>query len=258
MTDSYYVELEQAQEILQSRQNLREKLSKFWSLHGVEFPARTIDELPLVAFCARQLVTFRFEDAVFLQMAEKSGLTPLWSPLADDTFTVVSSLKRSYVQPYMATGLSKNGQLITVRNRLVKDPHTRSRIPLKDLVADDGTNIAAWHHKRWAQATTGTGRILDANEFKSGWGGSAQRYYLGLLSLFIAHGVLFEDYHGGESGAALGGFTARVFEPAFAQVAEYFGVKPLIVKLPWWKELAYYPDENWITTWRDRPIPGSP
>ena len=258
MTDSYYVELEHAREVLLSRQKLREKVPEFWIKQGVEFPTRKFNELPLIAFCARQLVTFRFEDAVFLQMAEKSGLTPLWSPLVDDTFTVVSSLKRSYVQPYMATGLNKNGQLITVRNRLVKDPHTRSRIPLKDLVADDGANIAAWHYDRWLQATAGSGLMLDATEFKSGWGGNTQRYYLGLLSLFVAHGVLFEDYHGGESGGALGGFTARVFEPAFATIEAYFGVKPLIVRLPWWRELAYYPDENWIQTWRDRPIPGSP
>jgi hypothetical protein len=257
MTDSYYIELEEAREILLSRQTFRDELPGFWASHGVEFPAEVLEDLPLVAFLARQLVTFRFEDAVFLQMAERSGLTPLWSPLAQDKFTVVSSLKRSYVQPHMATGFSKNGDVITKRERLVKDPHTRSQIPLKELVADDGASIMSWHYDRWLRATGDGVCVLDADQFKSGWGDRTDRYYLGLLSLFIAHGVLFEDYHGGESGNALGGFTSRVFEPAFATVEAYFGVKPLVVKLPWWKELAYYPDEQWIETWRERPIPRS-
>ena len=257
MTDSYYVELEEAREILLSRQALREMLPSFWATHGVPFPAEVLCGLPLVAFLARQLVTFRFEDAVFLQMAEWSGLAPLWSPLAQDKFTVVSSLKRSYVQPHMATGFSKNGNVITKRERLVKEPDTRSQIPLKDLVADDGASVMSWHYNRWLRATEGVGRVLDADQFKSGWGGSTERYYLGLLSLFIAHGVLFEDYHGGESGNALDSFTTSVFEPAFATVEAYFGVKPLVVKLPWWKELAYYPDEPWISEWRERPIPRS-
>jgi hypothetical protein len=84
--------------------------------------------------------------------------------------------------------------------------------------------------------------VEDLSQANSLWGGRANDYYEAYLSLFISHAILFEDYHGGESGAELGGFTARVFEPAFAALEERFGYTPIIVRLPWWKELGLFPD----------------
>ncbi|MBI4065617.1 hypothetical protein HY412_00280 [Candidatus Kaiserbacteria bacterium] len=70
--------------------------------------------------------------------------------------------------------------------------------------------------------------------------------YEAFLSLFVAHSVLFEDYHGGESGQALYGFTQLVVEPAWQRLADIFGEKPLIVKMSWRPEFAWYPaDESW-------------
>jgi hypothetical protein len=73
--------------------------------------------------------------------------------------------------------------------------------------------------------------------------GKAKNYYQAYLALFVAHNVLFEDYHGGEStgNGQLGGFTADVFEPAWHAVRDRFGVAPMITPLPWFPELAYYP-----------------
>ena len=255
MTSKYYINPEDARAELLIRKELRTKVPEFWSEHGVDFPGKMFNDLPPSAFLARQLATFRFEDAVFLRMAEEANLYPLWSPFSVDKYSGKSSLKRSYVQPQIADRFNKNGEVITCKKRLIKDLGVCQPDPLRELVADDGSNIMAWHLNRWFMATGG-GLLLEASSYKSGWNISLERSYLGFLSLFISHAVLFEDFHGGESGNELNTFTSKVFEPAFKKVEDYFGVRPLIVKLPWWKELGFYPDDEWVTDWRNRPIPG--
>lgn len=247
MSERHYVQIDEAAAILRSRQHLRPAVEAFWHSNAAAFPDELRDLQPSAVW-ARQLVSWRFEDALFADMARQAKLPMLWNPYEGDRFFDGSSLKRSYVQPCVLRGYDRTGKPIFQRYKLVKPVSECCGLQLKDIVLQDhnGLTLVEWHRIQW-QKFCGLGTVIDATSHKKAWGNALERDYLGLMSLFIAHGVLFEDYHGGESGDNLDSFTTDVFEPAFEAVASHFGVQPLIVQMPWWPELAYYPSAEWNT-----------
>jgi hypothetical protein len=114
--------------------------------------------------------------------------------------------------------------------------------------------LSQWHQQRLKKAYPDA-LIIDEDSYRKTFNSLCvtDRYDLFLL-LFVAHMVLFEDYHGGESGDELDGFTSKVFEPAFERVYKCFDVKPLIVPVAWKPEFAYYPDGELLNTWRHAPF----
>ncbi len=240
----YYTDLAEAAEVIRSRQYLRRAVEDYWLAQNAQFPDWLAQSKPS-ALWARQMITWRFEDMLFADMANRAKLPTIWMQLLSDQFTEVSTLKRSYAHPFIATGISKQGKVISHRSRLIEMRDWKNK-PLSEIVTQDGQKLSMWHKARW-QRGYGLGTIVDTDAVKFNWGNTVQRHYLGLMSMCIAHGVLFEDYHGGESGKKLGSFTDMVFEPAFAAVSEYFGMQPLIVKMPWWPELALYPSDEWMS-----------
>lgn len=241
----YYVSQFQARKELAERQGLKREVEAWWAERGIVFP--TLPDRPAVM--GRHVPTFRFEDAVFTLMAEAAGLDPTWLGYAGDKFVSGSNVKRALVHPMMTERFNKHNKPITTRRRLVRIPDECNGKRLADVMTDDGQRLVDWHEARLLTAVPHA-FISDMSHILADWGGRADRYYDAYLSFFLGHAVLFEDYHGGESGAALDGFTARVFEPAVARLEERFGVKPLVVPLPWWEELALYPDGEWLTDWR--------
>ncbi len=249
MSDTYYISGSQAQERLRQRESLRQQVEAFWTENGMEFPSFL--RSGGYAGLGRHVPTFRFEDALFTRMAESAGLSPVWLGYERDKFVVNSNVKRSLVRPQVTERVNKHGVPITKTEKLVQVPDWFKGKPLNEIVSAEGVRIVDWHRNRLLQAVPDA-NIYDMSDICRHWGGRADNYYTAYLSLFVAHGVLFEDYHGGESGNALDGFTARVFEPAVARVERLFGVNPLVVALPWWEELGYYPSGEWLTNWRSQ------
>ena len=60
--------------------------------------------------------------------------------------------------------------------------------------------------------------------------GNAKDYYFAEMSVYVAHGVLFKDFHsrGKMSSKGSGNFTYKIVEPAFYKTLDVFGVKPVI------------------------------
>ncbi len=246
-TETHYISASQAKAQLRERAELRKAVEAFWLANGIPFPAAL--QSGGYAALGRHVPTFRFEDAVFTLMAEAAGLTPTWLGYAEDKFVTVSNFKVSLVRPQVTERARANGEPIARTRKLVPNPDWYHGQPLSHIRLDDGTSLVEWHKRRLIEAVPHAA-IHDKSSLYRHWGGRADNYYIAYLSLFIAHGVLFEDYHGGESGEVLDGFTARVFEPTVTRLKEMFGVGPLVVALPWWPELALYPTGEWLRSWR--------
>lgn len=249
----HYTALKDVKEILIARVGQKQEVEKMWADSGCAFPFQVADSRCHGVF-ARQLASFRFEDAMFVSMCEQSGLVPAWLPYGQDVFVSVSPLKRSYIAPLCADRYSKNGELITKRNRMVSYPNQCERKKLKDIRLVSGEMLPEWHRAQLKKAYP-EAVIFDENCYEATFKNlPVEKRYDLFLTLFIAHMILFEDYHGGESGGELDCFTSRVFEPAFNRVYERFNVKPLIVPIAWRPEFAYYPDGELLTSWRQAPF----
>jgi len=187
-------------------------------------------------------------------MCEQGGLTPLWAPYEGDWYVDKSPLKCSYVQPRIVRGFGKTDKPILHKERLVH-PTTCQGKRLNEISVNPRLSLVNWH-RFWLERVYPDAIVTDFSHIYMRAGGRPPDYYPFLLSLFLAHAVLFEDYHGGESGTRLDRFTSGIFEPAFTGVEARFGIPPLIVPLPWWKELGYYPSLEFCQKlpWKMHPI----
>lgn len=205
----------------------------------------------------RHVATCRYEDIVFMLMAKNVGLTPLWLQYTRDQMVDCSNGKTSLLTPFLCDGLGKGGGPRTRKVTLAKISQWKNR-PICDITVNaDGSNLVDWHNKHQDTILGEHACRIDASEWLKAAGGNAARYYEFYLSLFIAHGVLFEDYHGGEStgNGQLDGFTERVFEPAWERVCNRFDATPLIVRLPWESWMSLYPANS---SWRNHDIVTKP
>lgn len=244
-----YVSNSQAADLLATRHNLRTTVEEWWQEKGWGIPALPMHQN--MTILARHIGTFRYEDALFFEMAQQAGLHPAWMEYRGDRMFAGSNSKRSLCHPKMSEGRrNKNDELI-VATRKLTNPNQWEGKRLDTILFENGQPMIEWHNAHQNSMLTGESfSRFDITPWYRAIG-SVKEYYVGLLSLFIAHGVLFEDYHGGESAGGLDAFTQEVFTPAWELVRNQFGVKPLIIKLPWWPELGYYPS---TTSWREHGV----
>jgi hypothetical protein len=206
------------------------------------------------AIMGRHVATFRYEDGCAVLMAQQGNLPVLWAEYVADEFVTASPGKVSLMQGHICHGRGRSGGLKLDRHEALAPvgrgqkpqmhPGNFNRQPLQDIRTPNGellVDVHRAHQRRLYPEALQT----DLSPWLKGMGKS-QQYYEAYIGMMLAHGVLLEDYHGGESGEQLGGFTQTVFEPAWRRVFERFGIRPLIVRLPWRREFAYYPaDEGW-------------
>jgi len=228
--------------ILAERSNLKSEVEKWWKASG--FGAPPLPDIPNMAILARQVATFRYEDAAFVKHAEGEGLTPVWFEYTGDKLSQESSFKRSLIEVHVSKGRGKRGGLKTKSIETVANLSEWNGKPLNTVMTSSG-NLVDFHHAIQDRIRPGSLRI-DGTDWVKKMGG-AKRYYEAYLSVFIAHAILFEDFHGGESGKTLHSFTATVFEPAWRTVTARFGATPLITPLAWSPEYRFYPaDASWL------------
>jgi hypothetical protein len=92
-----------------------------------------------------------------------------------------------------------------------------------------GRNFVDFHHELFDTCYERRSHtFFDTSDWLHFHGTNAKMYYRAFLSLFVRHGVLFENILLNDQERA---FTTNVLLPAFIWVQRRFGVKPLIVPL---------------------------
>lgn len=246
MREKFYFSARDAVKELQERQNsgVRSRIEKWWA--DREWP---IPNFPNGNFgmLARNIATARYEDLVFAEMAKAVSLQPFWLEYTLDKFVSASNFKRSLVEPFFCSGKGRNGGWRTSKVKLASIPKNDGE-KISDVQVDgisNGISLVEYHHGLQKKFIPEAMR-KDMSEVLIAFG-TAKHYYSAYLSWFIVHGVLFEDYHGGESGDKLTDFTKGVFQPAWEQVRQETGLKPLIVPLPWWDGMQFFPaNHDWL------------
>lgn len=241
----FYFTSEQAVRDLPKREYLKAVVEEWWRKEtGCDLSQLFGDGQK--AFLARQIASFRYEDGVFVILVQRAGLQPHWLEYSGDKFSEESSLKRSYLRPQFCFGRGRKGGLKCGPALVLADFNQWRGKPLNTIVTLKGQSLVDWHHeyqkKMWPEAIN-----LDFTPWLVSLG-SPTKYYPLFLALAVAHGVLFENFHSGESGPKLNAFATRIFESAWQEVIYRFGfdARPLIVPLPWQPEFALYPgDSNW-------------
>lgn len=231
-----YLELGQARSHLEARSALRGQVEAWWEQRGWGRPP--LPAVPNMAALTRQMPSARYEDVCFRVMAEQAGLTPTWLGFTGDRFVSKSPYKYSLGNRLVFDGYGRAGGPRLARDSLINVPACEGR-PLAAITTTQGQSLVGVHADLQDRMFPSVVRADMTNWLQQAPDKAV--YYQMVLSVFLAHAVLFEDYHGGESGDLLSDFTARLFEPARVSLRKQFGCEPLLVALPWTAEFAYYP-----------------
>jgi len=160
----------------------------------------------------------------FVQQAESIGLNPLGLEYLHDRFCTRNADKICLARLTLFNGRNKNGEAI-VSYRKVIDLKASDNLKFYEIATLWGQNLIEFHHELLQKQLPGT-EIFDMSNWHHFNGAGAKGYYPYFLSLFMCHGILFENF---VTDGVEQVFFENVFKPAFEEVYEIFCIKPLII-----------------------------
>lgn len=224
--DFVYTPIEDAvAELKRRRRNdaLEPMLSPFLP-HGAPAPLQDGERLVL----ARQIATPNYEMLRFMGFEQICGVEPLVLEYHDDRFTSRNAIKCRLGKLKFFDGLDKNCELKRSYETII-DFTRAERLPLKEVGTLWGQGLVNLHHQLLGMALPAAReRTFDASQWALASGGAAGKFYASLMSLFVRHAILFENFLLNKDEMD---FTKNVFLPAFLDVMDATSHKPLIVAL---------------------------
>ncbi|MCA9352297.1 hypothetical protein KC866_02815 [Patescibacteria group bacterium] len=215
--------------------SLKERIERYWFDKGNPIPQVLQNLTKPAAFLTRHVAVANEESKVFIHLANKMDLQPVWSQYLKDQFYTVSSRKMRLL--YL---LNSVGQKV----RLVKNPDIFNGMRLEDVsitINGNEMKMVDYHQTLWKEKIQTIDRsaiCYDMSDWLQ-WFGKARDYYFGEMTLLLSHGVMFKDFHSGVNSQSFKtGFTDEIVLPAIQQVQDEFGLNPMIYQF---KQDVYFP-----------------
>lgn len=178
------------------------------------------------AVISRQVLSLNFELLRFLQMSNIIELKPVAFEYLQDKF-ITKSIDKYYLGRLFFYGEKgkRAGNLLSTL-KVIRFNRSEGK-KICDLKTIWNGNLVDFHHKLAYCLDSNISRE-DISDYLKRNGNVASKYYTYYFSLFICHGVLFENFLLEDSQTD---FTKNVVLPSFEKVQAKFGLKPLIVPL---------------------------
>lgn len=206
------------------------ELKRRWSddLLKPNTPIPKIFETGFKAVLHRQLVTPNYELLRFMIIADGFNFEPVFFEYLNDKFVTESEWKYCLGSLHFFFGYGKKGGIKIQRQNIINFNEANGK-KIGDIKTTWGQKLADFHHELFAQRFPDlSNSIYDGSKWYAQNGGCAKEYYKPFLSLFLKHGILFENFLLDNKELC---FSREVFLPALLEVEEEYGVKPLIVAL---------------------------
>ena len=185
-----------------------------------------------ILYLARHVATPNFETLRFMHLLEPLEFPIVISQDAKDIFTSANPLKKALCKLPICTRITfKDGSVSEhYQNATIVDFATSQSKPFNTIATTWGENLVAFHTRLFRSLSKVDPHIVDDSLWiDRNHRGDLLEHYKRFLALFIAHGVLFEDYLVEDEEEEH--FVREILEPAYTFIEEYFGVKPLITQL---------------------------
>jgi len=164
----------------------------------------------------------------FLELCKKAKLEPAGFENSEDKFHNGNFTKYGLGDLAFSVGINKKSQHSVVKERII-DFNGSGGKRMRDIKTLWDESLLDFHHFFLQEIfSTMKDKVADVSEWLRSKGGTPEKYYFFVLSLAICHAVYFDDYDLLESEK---GFVEEIILPAFKEVKEYFGIKPIIVKI---------------------------
>ena len=172
----------------------------------------------------RQMVSPNYEYYHFLNLIPEINLKPLCLEFLEDIFLTTNKDKAYWGK----MAFIEKGQSITrLIYRKVIDLKDSEKKKLNCIETIWGENFVDFHHRLVEQYSQAI-ELFDGSLWYKSKGGKTKEYYHYIVSFFVCHGILFENFITDERERE---FTHLVVQPAIEKIVKIFGLKPLIVQL---------------------------
>ncbi len=182
------------------------------------------------AILFRQVGTPSRETLLFLETAHALGLTPLILEYHDDKFVSAHNpYKRALGKLPIYYRAGKNG-VMAIRYKNICNFAAMEGKSLGKVRCLNNEKLVTVHHQL-LESTTHTSvdaLCVDGSSWFATMKSTARAHYEGVLPLFIRDAILFENYLTVDYEKT---FVKDTVLPAFAEVTNRLGVRPLIVRL---------------------------
>lgn len=225
--DFIYTPLEEAKEEIWRRWNdkaLKKKVEKFL---GGDIP-EVLKKFPRVLL-ARHILSPNFELLHFLKITKTMELRPLCLEYLHDKFVAENIDKYYLCKLFFHNGIRKKGESQVTTLKILDDMVRAQGKKFCDLKTVSGNSVVGFHHDLFSAVGMNSSiDRLDISSYYKRNGGIARRYYIYFFSLYVCHGVLFENYLLNKGQFS---FIRDTVIPSYLAVSKMFGVKPLVVSL---------------------------
>jgi hypothetical protein len=198
-----------------------------------------------VLYLARHLATPNYETLRFVHLAESAGMKIVIGQDTKDKFVSHNPLKKALGKLPICLGIAqKNGRYRERYHKIsVIDFNAANGKPIGSIRTRWGQSLADFHRELLSQFVDGRVEVReDAEWIDRHHRGDLLAHYKKFLALFLAHGILFEDYQPNDLHERW--FIKEILRPAYEFVEEKFGYKPLISRL---LPTSVESDEYWIS-----------
>ena len=190
----------------------------------------------------RQIATPNFDTQNFIKLTKQNNLKTVLFEYSEDKFTSKNIFKHSLGQIRVHNGLNKKGDYLVEKINII-DLVKYDGKKLQEIITFWGEPLIDFHRKLFTHYKLPSDIVFyDVSKWYNRNGGDALRYYVNYLLLFVAHGILFENFL--TSKDSEGDFTKKVLLPTVEKIINLTGVKPLIVPM---EPMDIENEEYWIS-----------
>ena len=177
---------------------------------------------------ARHLVTPNYEVSRFLIIADVFEFEPLFFEYHDDKLVYKNPWKYSLGKMTFYSGKGKKGGMKT-KNVDIIDFDSSHGKKISSINTKWGQSLVDFHHEYFFNRfPTFKDSVFNASDWYFKNGGNPEIYYERFLTLFVMHGIIFENFFLDEVEME---FTKKIILPAIINISAKLGLKPLIVAL---------------------------
>jgi hypothetical protein len=182
---------------------------------------------PLTAVLCRHVATPNFEMRRVIELCEKYPLNLLILTFQEDKFSTNNTCKYALGHMGFFNGFGRNGGEKICYRTVINFNHYDGYL-LRECKTIRGESFVKFHHDLLLQGfpELNVNNIFDNSAWFIEQHAKAGNLYREFLKMFLKHAILFETFV--LSGSELD-FTINKVLPAFQEIVDNFGMKPLIV-----------------------------
>ncbi|MEQ1635965.1 MAG: hypothetical protein ABL903_04685 [Methylococcales bacterium] len=216
-----YTPLEDAIHLLHARQQQKPAID----IPGLELPQGVTQ--PRTAILFRQIATPNHEMHRVVKICDTYKLNLLILTIQDDKFTTENTGKYALGRMGFYEGIGRQGGK-KIRYSSIIDLNQCNGRPFQECITYRGQSLVEFHHNLLLQEfpQLSPSNIIDCSEWYRRHSRRKGNAYREMLKLFLKDAILFETFlFSGKERE----FTLNKVLPAFQEIVDTYGIKPLIV-----------------------------